>query len=95
MKHKITIVVIEDEKNICNFIETTLSTHGYKVMSAYTGKDGLSYIASVCPDAVLLDLGLPDVDGMDIIKQVREFSSVPNYRYFCQNTGIRKSKCIR
>lgn len=77
MKHKITIVVIEDEKNICNFIETTLSTHGYKVMSAYTGKDGLSYIASVCPDAVLLDLGLPDIDGMDIIKQVREFSSVP------------------
>ena len=77
MNHKLNVIVIEDEKNICNFIETTLENHDYKVMTAHTGKEGLSYITSFCPDVVLLDLGLPDIDGMDIIKQVREFSIVP------------------
>lgn len=77
MNHKLNVVVIEDEKNICNFIETTLVKHEYKVMTAYSGKEGLSYITSCCPDVVLLDLGLPDIDGMDVLKQVREFSMVP------------------
>ncbi len=77
MNHKLTVVIIEDEKNICTFIETALENHDYKTVAAYTGKEGLSYIASLCPDVVLLDLGLPDIDGMDIIRQVREFSAVP------------------
>ena len=77
MNHKLTVVIIEDEKNICTFIETALENHDYKTVAAHTGKEGLSYIASLCPDVVLLDLGLPDIDGMDIIRQVREFSAVP------------------
>ena len=77
MSHKLTVVIIEDEKNICTFIETTLSNHDYKAVSAYTGKDGISCIASLCPDVVLLDLGLPDIDGIDVIREVRQFSSVP------------------
>ena len=77
MNHKLTVVIIEDEKNICTFIETALENHDYKTVAAYTGKEGLSYIASLCPDVVLLDLGLPDIDGMEIIRQVREFSAVP------------------
>ena len=77
MNHKLTVVIIEDEKNICTFMETTLENHGYKAVSAGTGKDGLSCITSLCPDIVLLDLGLPDIDGIDLIKKVREFSAVP------------------
>lgn len=77
MSHKLTVVIIEDEKNICTFIETTLANHDYKAVSAYTGKEGISCIASLCPDVVLLDLGLPDIDGIDVIRSVREFSSVP------------------
>lgn len=77
MNHKLTVIIIEDEKNICSFMETTLTAHDYKAVSAYSGKEGLSYITSMCPDIVLLDLGLPDIDGMDVIRRVREFSSVP------------------
>ena len=77
MNHKLTVVIIEDEKNICAFIETTLANHDYKAISAYTAKDGISCIASNCPDVVLLDLGLPDMDGIQVIREVREFSSVP------------------
>ena len=77
MNHKLTVVIIEDEKNICTFMETTLEYHNYKAVSAFTGKDGLSCITSLCPDIVLLDLGLPDIDGIDIIRKVREFSQVP------------------
>lgn len=77
MTQKLNVIVIEDEKNICNFIQTTLENHDYKVTTAATGKEGLSYITSCYPDVVLLDLGLPDMDGMDILKQVRDFSTVP------------------
>lgn len=72
-----TILLIEDEKNITNFIEKILQTEGYKVLTARTGKQGLSLISSQCPDVVLLDLGLPDMDGAKIIPEAREWSSNP------------------
>lgn len=74
---KVTIVMIEDEKNISNFIESALEQHDYKVMSAANGRDGLALINSLCPDIILLDLGLPDLDGIDIIKNVRTWSAIP------------------
>ena len=77
MSHKISILLVEDEPNICNFITATLSAHDYRVSQAHTGKDALSIITSQCPDLILLDLGLPDMDGMEIIRQVRTWSSVP------------------
>lgn len=77
MNHKLTAVIVEDEKNICRFIATALENESYKAISAYTGSDGLSVITSQCPDIILLDLGLPDMDGIDMIRQVRTFSSTP------------------
>lgn len=74
---KITILIIEDEKNICDFISTTLSAQHYKVIKAHNGADGLSLITSQCPDLILLDLGLPDIDGIHIIEKVRTWSSIP------------------
>ena len=77
MTQKLNVIVIEDEKNICNFIQTTLENHDYKVTTAATGKEGLSCITSCYPDVVLLDLGLPDMDGLEVLRQVRDFSTVP------------------
>ena len=75
--HRELILIIEDEKNIADFVETVLNSRNYKVIKAYTGKEALSAITSHCPDVVLLDLGLPDMDGLDIIKQVREWAETP------------------
>ncbi len=77
MSQKLTAVIIEDEKNICRFIESILAGDSYKTISASTGTEALSVIASQCPDIILLDLGLPDMDGMDIIRSVRSFTATP------------------
>ena len=77
MNQKISILVIEDEKSICDFISRTLELNNYKVMVAADGKSGLQAITSSLPDLVLLDLGLPDIDGYEIIRQTREWSSMP------------------
>jgi len=74
---KPTILIIEDEKNISNFISTALLGQDYRVLQSFTGVDGMSVITSQCPDLILLDLGLPDMDGLDIIRQVRDWSAVP------------------
>lgn len=74
---KFNILVIEDEKNICDFITKTLTSHGYHTVSVATGGAALSLITSLCPDVILLDLGLPDMDGMEIIRQVRTWSDNP------------------
>ena len=77
MYQKISILMIEDEKRICDFISKTLNSHQYKVNAAHNGKDGLTMITSSLPDLVLLDLGLPDMDGLEVIKKTREWSSLP------------------
>lgn len=71
------ILLIEDEKNICNFIATTLRAHDYKVSFANSAASGLSLAASGCPDLILLDLGLPDMDGINVIHNIREWSNIP------------------
>lgn len=77
MAQKLTILIIEDEKSICDFVSRSLDSNGYKTISAYTGKEGLQEITSSLPDLVLLDLGLPDMDGVEIIKKTREWASIP------------------
>lgn len=77
MHPKIPVILIEDEQNICNFITTALKTSDYKLITAHTGTDGLGLITSQCPEVILLDLGLPDLDGMEVIKSVRTWSSIP------------------
>ncbi len=76
-KSKNSILLIEDEENICSFISTTLKNQNYKITSAATGSDGLHLTASLCPDLILLDLGLPDMDGMDVIEKLRTWTAVP------------------
>ena len=71
------ILIIEDEKSISHFISTVLSNNGYETMQARTGSEAQSMISSHCPDLIILDLGLPDMDGMDILRQLRGWSSLP------------------
>ena len=77
MSLKERILVVEDESSITNFIATILSANGYEVLTAENGAQALMLTTSHCPDAVILDLGLPDIDGQRIIKSVREWSQVP------------------
>ena len=77
-KHgKRTILVVEDDTSISNFICSTLQTNGYTPLTASDGKQARLMLTSHGPDLILLDLGLPDLDGLEIIKWVREWSTVP------------------
>ena len=77
MKLKDKVLVVEDEQNISNFISTVLTANGFDVLMAQTGAEAISMITSHCPDLIILDLGLPDMDGMNILKEVRSWSNLP------------------
>mgnify|MGYP000465364168 CR=1 FL=1 len=77
MKIREKILVIEDEQTIRNSMQAVLTANDYDVLLARTGAMGESMIASHCPDVIILDLGLPDVDGMEILRKVRRWSKVP------------------
>ncbi len=72
-----TILVIEDDPPIQKFLRATLGSQGYQVIESATAKDGLIQAASRTPDLIVLDLGLPDLDGVELMRQLREWSSVP------------------
>ena len=94
MTHKLSILLVEDEKNICDFISTSLSAQDYRISTAHTGKEALPIITSQCPDLILLDLGLPDMDGMEIIRQVRTWSSVPIIVLSARTQGQEKVRAL-
>ncbi|MGB8435334.1 MAG: response regulator [Burkholderiales bacterium] len=71
------VVVIEDDPQIRRFLRTVLPTEGFAVFEAETGERGIVEAATRKPDVVILDLGLPDMDGAEVIKRVREWSQVP------------------
>ncbi|MBQ5542802.1 MAG: response regulator transcription factor [Erysipelotrichales bacterium] len=68
------LLVVEDDRSVLNLIATTLKIHGYSFVTAMTGREAVSLCASHHPDLILLDLGLPDMDGIDVIRTVRTWS---------------------
>lgn len=77
MNNKYKILIIEDEINIRNFVKTILETNGYQVLDAGNGSNGKIMCLSHHPDLVILDLGLPDIDGIEFIKSIRESVNTP------------------
>lgn len=74
---KCSVLIIEDEKNIQTFMGKVLKRQDYRVLYADNGQQGLEIIRSQCPDIILLDLGLPDMNGSEIIRDVRTWTSTP------------------
>ena len=75
--NKPTILVVEDDSSVRSLITTTLKAHGYKFLTAANGEMAVMMASSHNPDIMLLDLGLPDMDGTEIIKQIRTWASIP------------------
>lgn len=75
--NKFQILVVEDDSPIRNLIATTLKTHNYKYLLAQNGEEAIMQASTHDPDVVFLDLGLPDMDGVEIIKKIREWSNMP------------------
>ena len=75
--NKITVLIVEDDQPVRNLISTTLKTHDYKFITAANGEDGVMQAATYNPDVVFLDLGLPDMDGVEVIKRIRSWSNMP------------------
>lgn len=77
MYSRTNLLLIEDDKADVISISNLLETNGYKVTAALTGNEGLSLAASLCPDVILLNLGLPDMDGYKVLQQLRSWSNIP------------------
>jgi two-component system KDP operon response regulator KdpE len=77
MINKLTILLVEDELAISNFIQAVLTHNNYNVIKAENGWNAIGLTSSHCPDLILLDLGLPDMDGIQVLKNIREWSNIP------------------
>ena len=75
--NNLLILVVEDDAPVRNLIGTTLKTHGYDYITATNGENAVMQASSNNPNVVLLDLGLPDIDGVDVIKKIRTWSEMP------------------
>lgn len=77
MYHKILILIVEDDEYISNFISAILTSNDYGVIKAVNGREAVTMTASHVPDLILLDLGLPDLDGTEVLKSIRSWNSIP------------------
>lgn len=77
MSNKATILIVEDENGISNFIAAILTANDYDILRCTKGSEAISLVASRCPALMLLDLGLPDMDGLEVLNAVRQWSELP------------------
>jgi len=91
---KAKILVVEDERVIRNFLDAILTAHDYQILYATTGKEAVTITASHIPDLILLDLGLPDVDGELVLQKIREWSDVPIIVVSARQDEAQKVSCL-
>ena len=95
MSEKQTILIIEDDRSISNFICRALAANDYKAIPAFRGKEGISLFFSHSPDLILLDLGLPDMDGMEVLAHLQELpQSVPVIIISARDRETEKVKAL-
>ena len=88
------IIIVEDDPGISKYLQAALRSHGYDILLAPDGKTALEMIASHCPDLLLLDLGLPDMDGSEIIRSVRAWSRMPIIIISARSAEIDKAAAL-
>ena len=88
------ILIIEDDPGICTFLKATLVAENYDVIIVGSGQSALDVIASHCPDCILLDLGLPDMDGNRIIESVRSWTPTPIVVISARSMEADKAKAL-
>ncbi len=94
MTIKDSILIIEDEERILRFMSAILERSGYKVLRANTGAEAFLLIESQCPHLIILDLGLPDIDGMEILTRLRSWSAIPVLVVSARTTEQDKVKAL-
>lgn len=94
MSHTRTILIVDDEKQIRRFLRTGLSVHGYDVIEAESGAEALRQASTQSPDLVVLDLQLGDMDGLDVLQRIREWSSLPVLILSVRNREVEKVKAL-
>ena len=95
MNNTDTILIIDDEVQIRRLLEITLSANGYKISEASTGKEGLIHAATAHPVLIILDLGLPDADGLEILKKLRQWYLKPIIILSVRKLGRRHYQSAR
>jgi two-component system, OmpR family, KDP operon response regulator KdpE len=88
------ILIIEDEPPIRRFLRAALSNEGYRLNEAASGQEGLRVAASQPPDVVILDLGLPDIDGQEVLRQLREWFTAPIIILSARDQEVQKVKAL-
>mgnify|MGYP000826166844 CR=1 FL=1 len=88
------VLIVEDEQSISNFISMILTANGYDTIVVRSGEEALTMISSHCPDLIILDLGLPDMDGSEIIRSVRSWSRMPIIVISARNAELDKAAAL-
>ncbi len=88
------VLIIEDDPGISNYLKTTIDAAGYDTLVTANGQNAVQMISSHCPDCILLDLGLPDMDGNDIIRSVRTWTQTPIIVISARNTEEDKATAL-
>jgi len=94
MDNKPSVLIVEDESSISNFISVILTSNAYQVIISQKGNEAISMAASFCPDLILLDLGLPDMDGFEVLKRIRQWSNVPIIIVTARGYEVEKVKAL-
>lgn len=94
MTQKPLILIVEDENSISNFITAVLEANAYQTCQCQKGKDAITLIASYHPDLILLDLGLPDMDGLEVLESLRQWSELPVIVVTARGKEMEKVKAL-
>jgi two-component system KDP operon response regulator KdpE len=73
----VRVLVVDDERAIRRFLQVSLAAHGHTVFEAASGQEALAVVATQRPDLIILDLGLPDIEGIEVIRRLREWTQTP------------------